>query len=202
MSQKRSATEDNLKKVSTIMVQKMNPIPTGKQKKYDPERARDSVDFSHYSKLSLNNIKTACESFYGEPTGSCDVLYSDRGPSCINDAQLAGKKVILIRFVPPKSADNSSVSTHNNEAFIPTNAHGNKENTALSTASSITGITSKHVKKRKTRSQFLSSSPKQETVCKLVLEYFEISQKIWFKKTRLNLIFKKRSLLKEDLETT
>ena len=49
---------------STIMVQNMNPIPTGKQKKYDPEKARDFVDFSKYSKLSLKNVKAACENFF------------------------------------------------------------------------------------------------------------------------------------------
>jgi len=122
---------------------------------------------------------------------------------------LAGKKVILIQ---PESADNSSVATRNNETFIPTNSHGNKENTTMPTAtSSITGTTSKRVKKRKTQSQFLSSSvqvdvkgkypksvsigdvlkagklviPKQETVCELVLEYFKISQQIWLKKDEI-----------------
>ena len=72
----------------------MSPIATGKQKKYEPERTRDLVNFSDYS----TSIQ-ACEKFYGEEEGSCDVLFSERGPSCIEDEQIAGKKVILIRFI-------------------------------------------------------------------------------------------------------
>ena len=125
VSEKRSANgaRDNLKKVSTIMVQKMNPIPTGKQKKYDPERARDFVDFSKYSKLSLENVKAAYENFFGEPTGSCDVLYSDRGPSCNDDAQLSGKKVILIRII---ASTDKTVATHDNKKSIPADFSDNK----------------------------------------------------------------------------
>ena len=80
------------------MVQKMNPQPSGKLKKYEPLEPREFVDFSEYNNITLKNVKNAFEKFYGERNGSCDVLYSDRGPSCIDDEQLSGKKVFLIRF--------------------------------------------------------------------------------------------------------
>ncbi|MEO0686094.1 MAG: hypothetical protein AAFY76_13915, partial [Cyanobacteria bacterium J06649_11] len=80
------------KKVSTIMVQRMAPVPTRKSKKYEPERTRDFVNFSDYSSLSLKNIKDACEKFYEEAQGSCDVLFSNRGPT-LRMTRLLGKKL-------------------------------------------------------------------------------------------------------------
>ena len=50
---------NSVKKLSSIMVQRMYPLRTGKQRKYDPEQARDFVNFSQYSKLSLENVKSA-----------------------------------------------------------------------------------------------------------------------------------------------
>ena len=49
-------------------------------------------------------MKKACERFYNEPQGSRDVLFSDRGQSYIEDEQLAGKKVKLIRFIQAKGS--------------------------------------------------------------------------------------------------
>ena len=111
---KGNGNTKNQKKPSSIMVQRMAPIPTGKQKKFEPERTRDFVDFTEYSTLSLKSVKQACEKFYGEPDGSCDVLFSDRGPSCISDDQIAGKKVILIRFLPETIMNNTGRKSENN----------------------------------------------------------------------------------------
>ena len=96
------------------MVQRMAPIASGKQKKYEPERTRDFVNFSDFSSLTLANVKLACEKFYGEEEGSCDVLFSDRGPSCIEDEQIAGKKVILIRFIQSTIKKPSITNATNN----------------------------------------------------------------------------------------
>ncbi len=54
---------------------------------------------SFQNKLSIKNIKAACEEFYHELPNSCDILASDRGQSCTNMEQLKGKKVSLVRYV-------------------------------------------------------------------------------------------------------
>ena len=83
------------------MVQRMNPVPSGKLKKFDPAQPRDFIDFTEYSKLTLKNVKDACEKFYNEDKGSCDILYDVTGPSCTADDQLAGMKVFRVRFLEP-----------------------------------------------------------------------------------------------------
>eukprot|EP00112_Aurelia_sp_Birch-Aquarium-sp1_P014185 Seg3046.1 transcript_id=Seg3046.1/GoldUCD/mRNA.D3Y31 product="Eukaryotic elongation factor 2 kinase" protein_id=Seg3046.1/GoldUCD/D3Y31 len=82
---------------ATIMVQRMSSVPN-RSKKYDPLDTRDFVDFSVYTELSFENIKDACEGYYEVPQGSCDVLLSDRGPSCFLTEQVAGKKLYYVRF--------------------------------------------------------------------------------------------------------
>ena len=85
-----------------ILVQRMSTLPSGRMKKYEPMDTRDFVPFAcKYDELNIENIKTACESFYNAPAGSCDILASDRGPSCSTMEQVKGKKVYLIRFVQP-----------------------------------------------------------------------------------------------------
>ena len=85
----RTRGKSNVKKVSKataspscIMVQRMSSEPTGRSKKYEPLETREFVDFSNFEELSIDNFKMACESHYNAPCGSCDVLLSDRGPSC------------------------------------------------------------------------------------------------------------------------
>ena len=48
----------------------MNPQPAGTLNKYQPSDARDFVDFSKYNKLTLQNVKEACEQFYNRPHGA------------------------------------------------------------------------------------------------------------------------------------
>ena len=104
---KKRRGETSIKKKGTspqnIMVQRMTPEPN-KSKKYQPLDTRDFVDFTEYDELSIENVKAACEKFYDMPGGSCDVLLSDRGPSCYLTEQIAGKKFYLVRFIPNKVA--------------------------------------------------------------------------------------------------
>ena len=102
---KGSSKEKGCKKVpSSIMVQRMSSQPTGRQKKYEPLDTRDFVDFSDYDEITIENVREACERFYDAPRGSCDILLSDRGPSCFLDEQIEGKKVFFVRFVTPASS--------------------------------------------------------------------------------------------------
>ena len=90
-----------------IMVQRMSSEASGRAKKYEPLDTRDFVDFRSFHELSLENVKAACERFYEAAEGSCDVLHSDRGPSCNTTEQIQGKKVFYVRFVSPTRAKNS-----------------------------------------------------------------------------------------------
>ena len=81
---------------------------SGQLKKYEPLDTRDFVPFEDYEELNLENIKKTCERFYNVPTGSCDILASDRGPSCSKFEQIKGRKVFFIQFLEPKeNADRS-----------------------------------------------------------------------------------------------
>ena len=71
-------------------------------KKYEPLDTRDFVPFEDDKELNLENIKEACERFYNDPAGSCDLLASDRGPLCSKFEQIKGRKVFFIRFLEPK----------------------------------------------------------------------------------------------------
>ena len=82
-----------------LVVQRMSPIPTGRMEKYEPLDTRDFVPFTDFYELSLENIKKACERHYRLPRNSCDVLVSDRGPSCTRFEQIKGKEVFLVRFL-------------------------------------------------------------------------------------------------------
>ena len=189
----------NVKKVSTLMVQKMNPVPVGKLKKYEPEIPRDFIDFSAYSKLTLRNVKDACEKFYAELPGSCDILYDVTGPSCTNDEQLSGMKVFRVRFVKP---------TNNDHLRKPSSASSSKAINLSSSSSKNDSISSSiSVKsKRKRASSVLASkkplmqdnapvsisiggilqagkliTPTSDNEVTLTLESFNIKHKIWLK---------------------
>ena len=85
-----------------IMVQRMG-AEANRVKKFEPLDTRDFVDFSDFDEISIENIKSACETFYEMPKGSCDVLLSDRGPSCYLTEQIIGDKVYFIRFLDQKA---------------------------------------------------------------------------------------------------
>ena len=81
------------------MVHTMSANPSGRCKKHESLDARDFVPFNAFAELSIGNIKKACACFYNMPENSCDVLASDRGPSCSWIEQLKGKKFYLVRFL-------------------------------------------------------------------------------------------------------
>ena len=200
------------KGIESIVVQRVNTQPTGKLKKFEPLDSRDFVDFSNYDSLTLKNIKHACELFYGAPTGSCDVLYSDRGPSCTLDEHVIGKKVYLVRFMTSTGLPKlDGPNQHQNFEF---NAEFNKK---VSRSSTITfGMPSRSTfpkpkKHDDGETSSATSIPKQPkgivtksvTIADLLgagkliqpevyddvtlqLESFDIKNKIWLKNNPLN----------------
>ena len=81
-----------------ILVQRMSSTASGRLKKFEPLDTRDFVPFGDYD-------EEACEKYYQVLEGSCNILASDRGPSCTKLEQIKGKKVYFIRFLPPTSTD-------------------------------------------------------------------------------------------------
>ena len=92
----------------------MSPIPSGRMKKYEPLDSRGFVSFIDFYELSLENINIACERHYRLPRNSCDVLVSDRRPSCTRIEQIKGKKVFLVRFL-----ENREQRVGSPDKFVP-----------------------------------------------------------------------------------
>ena len=90
---KKKKEKKNLGQTNRVIVQKMNNAVAGKLKKYERLEAREFVDFTHFSSLALKHVKQACKNHYNQQIGSCDVLNSDRGLSCVKDSQIAANKV-------------------------------------------------------------------------------------------------------------
>ena len=102
-NKRKNAKKPGVGKVpSDILVQRMSSTASGRLKKYEPFDTRAFVPFKDYEELILENIKEACERFYNAAAGSCDLLASDRGPSCSKFEQIKGHKVFFIRFLEPK----------------------------------------------------------------------------------------------------
>ena len=73
-----------------IVVQKLAFEPDNKQK-YKPLKPREFVPFE-YIELTLANLKSACAAHFRLPAASCDILVSDKGPSCTNISQILHRK--------------------------------------------------------------------------------------------------------------
>ena len=86
-------------------MQRFSSVPSGRLKKYQPIEAREFVPFI-FHEYTLENVKASCESEkdYGKPPGSCDVLASDRGPSCSQIQQSQSTKVFFVRFLDAGNA--------------------------------------------------------------------------------------------------
>ena len=111
MKRTGSANAKRAKVPEDLLVQRMSSLPIGKGKKFEPMDTKDFVPFKDYDELSIENIKEACEIFYNAPTGSCDILLSNQGPSCYKMEQIKGKKTYYIRFLPPNEiSDRQRVS--------------------------------------------------------------------------------------------
>ena len=95
-------TEAHKAAPNDILVQRMSSTTSsGRLKKFEPLDTRDFVPFGDYDDLTIENIKKAWEKFYQAPDGSCDILASDRGPSCSKLEQIKAKKVYFIHFLQP-----------------------------------------------------------------------------------------------------
>lgn len=69
-----------------IIVQRLASEADTKQV-YKPVEPRKFVEYE-YDEFTLANLKEACGEHYNLPASSCDVLVSNRGPSCTNISQI------------------------------------------------------------------------------------------------------------------
>ena len=67
---------------SDIIVQGLTAEPDNKQT-FRPVQPREFAEFSSEN-LTPENLKIACAEHFGYSVGSCDVLVSNKGPSCTN----------------------------------------------------------------------------------------------------------------------
>ena len=96
MSEKRTKSGDAMsgrkKKGSApteIIVQRLASEADSKRT-YRPVKPREFVEFP-FVDLSLNNLK-ACATHFNLPVGTCDILVSNKGPSCSNISQIPHRK--------------------------------------------------------------------------------------------------------------
>ena len=73
-----------------IIVQRLASETDNKQT-YRPVQPREFVHFE-YEDLSLANLKKACPAHINLPASTCDVLVSNKGPSCSNIGQISHRK--------------------------------------------------------------------------------------------------------------
>ena len=73
-----------------LIVQRLAAEPDNKQT-FKPVSPREFVTFDN-DELNLTNLKRACAKHFNLPPGSCDVLVSNKGPSCTNIAQISHRK--------------------------------------------------------------------------------------------------------------
>ena len=73
-----------------LVVQRLTAEPDNKQM-YKPLQQREFVEFP-YEDLTLGKLKISCAAHFGLPVSSCDVLVSNKGPSCTNINQIPHRK--------------------------------------------------------------------------------------------------------------
>ena len=167
-----------------IMVQRMSEIPSGRLKKFEPLEPREFVPFSEFTCLSLENIKTACEEHYSMPTGTCDVLASNQGPSCTRFEQIKGKKIYLIRFLQADPEYHSQRFSTTNEIH-----HGPVERKALTSLQSSTAEPSKFAQSVSLADLMKAGKIiKKRIPDKLNLEQFDIETMVWKDHAEMNFL--------------
>lgn len=73
-----------------LVVQRLSSEPDNKQT-YRPVKPREFVPFE-CEELTLANLKKACGRHFNFPASLCDVLVSNKGPSCTNISQIPHRK--------------------------------------------------------------------------------------------------------------
>ncbi|KXJ05549.1 Transient receptor potential cation channel subfamily M member 6 [Exaiptasia diaphana] len=94
-----------------IIVQRLASEPDNKQT-YKPIQPREFVNYE-YDEFTLANLKKACGEHFNFPPSTCDILVSNKGPSCTNILQIPHRKdkVYLVRFVVVKELNDVGIES-------------------------------------------------------------------------------------------
>ena len=89
-----------------IVVQPLATEATGKAKKFERTGPQEFVSFL-FEELTIDNVVAACNQRFKERLKgmTCEILASERGPSCSKLCQLPNLKLIHIRFVMASATD-------------------------------------------------------------------------------------------------
>lgn len=95
MAEKRTRNSDrknpkNKQSPQQVTVQRLTAEADTKQV-YKPMQPREFVEFD-YEDFNLSNLKKACARHFDYPVSTCDILVSNRGPSCTNISQIPHRK--------------------------------------------------------------------------------------------------------------
>ena len=116
---------DNVNKIlktKEMIVQPLEGEPSGKAKKYERTGPHEFVPFN-FDEVTIDNINEACNQHFADRmlTGmDCDVLATDRRPSCCRTDQLPSLKLINVRF--KKKVTQSSSVLSSSTVATPTSA--------------------------------------------------------------------------------
>ena len=89
------AKKSGLSAQHEIIVQRLASEPA--KQTFRPVQPREFVNFD-YEDLSLVNLKKACAAHFNLPASMCDVLVSNKGPSCTNIGQIPHQKDKVLKF--------------------------------------------------------------------------------------------------------
>ena len=73
-----------------LVVQRLSAEPDNKQT-HRPVQPREFVSFE-FGELTLTNLKKACAAHFNLPASTCDILVSNKGPSCTKVNQIPHRK--------------------------------------------------------------------------------------------------------------
>ena len=73
-----------------LIVQRLSSEPDHKQT-FKPVQPREFVGYE-YKDLTVANLKKACAAHFHLPASSCDVLVTNKGPSCTNINHIPHRK--------------------------------------------------------------------------------------------------------------
>ena len=81
-----------------MIVQRLSNV-VSKGNKFDEISTREYVELNQETnQLTLEDIKEACEVKFNQAKGTCQVLFSNKGPVVSNIEQLGNRKIYLIQF--------------------------------------------------------------------------------------------------------
>ncbi|KAK6191267.1 hypothetical protein SNE40_002999 [Patella caerulea] len=164
---------------------------------YKPVQPREFVSFD-YPEITVKTLKSACSHHFNLPAKNCDVLVSNKGPSCtnINQIPMRKDKVYLVRFViDSENEDSANYSGHRVTSTV--SASSSQQYNFLNDSISSPPSKKRSVKSTESENGFDKPSypvsvsvesilnagkliqPVKKSKCVLEFESFNIHDKVW-----------------------